>query len=176
MRNNLSTPALEILLSENNQTEDQRLQGVDSQRWDFLYGITGHAILVLSQSGCHPRIEMARLRVLRKEYSLLDLFSFSKKEAKRMRKIISVIWQLYGLFLQYTKEDINNKTSQEISDFSSAKFRLQDRLWGLIPESIGEYVHEAIRRDLEEDASRSYPCDYENQADYLSQYGYEISY
>src|SRR5690606_9912234 len=113
---------------------------------------------------------------LREQYSILDLFSFSKKEAERMFKIISVIWQVYGLFLQCTKRDINNLTSQEIRDFSNAKLRLRNRLWGLIPESIGEYVHEAIRRDLEEDAARSFPCDYEKQAEYLSQYGYEISY
>ena len=71
---------------------------------------------------------------------------------------------------------INNLTSQEIRDFSNAKFRLRNRLWGLIPESMAEYVNEAIRQELEEDASRSFPCDYEKQAEYLSQYGYEISY
>jgi hypothetical protein len=177
MRNNISTSILEIHSSENNQTENQCFQGVDAQRWEsFLYGITGHAISVLSQSGCDPQAEMARLRVLREQYSILDLFSFSKKEAKRVFKIISVIWQFYGLFLQLMKRDINNLTSQEIRDFSDAKLQLRNRLWGLIPEPIGDYVREAIRRELEEDASRSFPCDYENQAEYLSQYGYEISY
>ena len=176
MRNNISTPALEILLSENNQTEDQRFQGVDSQRWDFLYGITGHAISVLSQSSCDPRMEIARLGVLREQYSILDLFSFSTKEAKRMFKIISVIWQIYGLFVQHMKHDMNNLTPQDIRNFSNAKLRLRNRLWGLIPESISEYVHDAIRQELEEDAARSSPCDYEKQVEYLSQYGYEISY
>gem|GEM_PF-3342468 len=107
---------------------------------------------------------------------MLDLFSFSKKEAKKMFRIISVIWQFYELFLQCTKRDVNDLTSQEIKDFSNAKLRLRNRLWGLIPESMGEYVHEAIRQKLEEDAFRSFPCDYEKQAEYLSQYGYEISY
>lgn len=176
MRNHISTSVLQIHSTETNQTENQSFQGIDSQRWDFLYGITGHAISVLSQSGCDPRTEIARLGVLREQYSILDLFSFSTKEAKKMCKIVSVIWQFYGLFLQCTKGDINNLTSQEIRDFSSAKFRLRNRLWGLIPESMGEYVHEAIRRELEENATRSFSCDYEKQAEYLSQHGYEISY
>jgi len=165
MRNHISTSALQIPSSRNDQTEGQDFQNIDPQdtkRKDFLHDITGHAISVLDLSPYNPRTEIYCFRAFKERYSIRDLFSFSEKETKRMCKIISIIWQIYGLSLQCEQRDENSLTSQEFKDFSNAAMRLRSRLWGLIPESVADSIHAFIRWQQEDEDLDLYyfPCEY----------------